>query len=257
MSAGRTKESVAAIGVSIGLFSLICLLPADGLAQAGNAGAGPSGANAGATKAPAAGNAGPAAAVNLDMRLWSIGDCNQRFPYVESPEHKECIRVVASDQAKDARAIYYCSISHADDPPEAARCKEAYFANKAEAEQEGFRAMQANPSLAVAPAATPAPKRDKDAEVAALTRALKASDAEERAAAPAPGPEPAPAPAQVPPSSSGSFSSIVLGLAIILLLVGIGIRYWRKTNEAKAGARMASRSSGGPKTIGRTPPKQY
>jgi len=252
------KVSSAGFGLAIGLFAFVSMLPAQVLAQAGTAGARASPTDAAAGKAATAGGGAAAAATSLDMRLWSFGDCTKNFPYVESPEHKECIRVVGSDEAKDARAIYYCSISHGKDPAEATRCKEAYFANKAEAEQEGFRARQADPSAAAAPAAAPpAPKRDKDAEIAALTRALKALDQEESTPAAAAPPEPAPAPA--PPPSSVSASNILLGLGIILLLAALGMRYLRRLTDAEADAGVPTRSgrSRGPGTVSGRSGRQY
>jgi len=231
-------------GVSIALFACVSALPANVLAQGGSAGARPPAADAGAVKAAMAGGAAAAGAGSLDMRLWSFGDCDAHFPYVETPEHRECIRVVGSDEARDARAIYFCNLSHAKDPAEAARCKEAYFANKSEAEQEALHARMTNPVPGAA-AAAPAPKRDKAAEIAALTRALKTLDPEEPAPAAAPAPEPQAAPAPSP--TSGSIGNVLLGVGLLLLLAAIGMRYLRGAVAAQAALHAAPRKGSRPK----------
>jgi len=241
-----TKMAAVAQGVSIALLACASVLPADVLAQANSPGARPPAADAGAGRTAKAG-AVAAGAASLDMRMWSFGDCSKSFPYVESPEHKECIRVVGSDEAKDARAIYYCSVSHAKDPAEATRCKEAYFANKSEAEQEGFRAKMTSPPQEAAVAA-PAPKRDKDAEIAALTRALKAIDPEEPAPEVAPAAPAAAAPA--PPSAGGSIGSILIGIGILLILAVVGLRYLRNVSLTGIGADTTVRRSGNAKPSG-------
>ena len=250
-----TKDFAAAIGLSIGLFASASVLPVDALAQANNGGARPWATDASAGKAPKAGGAAAAGVSSADMRLWSFGECDRNFPYVDSPAHKECVRVVGSDEAKDARAVHYCDVSHAKDPAEATRCKEAYFANKAEAEQAGFRTSASSPPPVVAPAAA-APKPDKAAEIAALTRALKALDPEEAAPADAPAPEIAPAP-KAPPPSSSSAGTVMMGLLIILLLAGIGMRYLRKLTAVQTRPRTTSRNSGRHSAGVRVPSKQY
>ncbi|MEO8303233.1 MAG: hypothetical protein ABI724_03865 [Betaproteobacteria bacterium] len=73
-----------------------------------------------------------------DMRLWSFGECDNRFPYTNSEEHKECVRVVGSEDAKDARALRVCETSNPRDPEEVARCKSTYAANKHAAAQSGY-----------------------------------------------------------------------------------------------------------------------
>ena len=59
-------------------------------------------------QAPAAGFSSAGA---TDMRLWSFGDCDRRYPYVNTAERKECVRVVGSVEAKDARAYRMCEVS--------------------------------------------------------------------------------------------------------------------------------------------------
>jgi hypothetical protein len=237
MGSTMTKVAVFASGVSIVVLACMSILPADALAQANGAGARATAADAGksAIAVGAATGAG-----SLDMRLWSFGECTRHFPYVNSPEHKECIRVVGSDEAKDARAVHFCNVSHAKDPAEAVRCKEKYFANKSEAEQEGFRAKMTTPAPAPATAA-PAPKRDKEAEIAALTRALKTLEPAEPADAAAPAADAAPAPA---PPSSPSVGNVLLGLGVLLLLAAIGLRYLRNLTLAGVGADSTVRRIG-------------
>ena len=73
-----------------------------------------------------------------DMRLWSFGDCDNKFPFVNTDEHKECVRVVGSEEARDARAYRVCETSNARDPEEVARCKSTYKANKDRSAQSGY-----------------------------------------------------------------------------------------------------------------------
>jgi hypothetical protein len=73
-----------------------------------------------------------------DMRLWSFGDCDEKFPYFNSDDHKECVRVVGSEEARDARAYRVCETSNARDPEEVTRCKSTYKANKARSAQSGY-----------------------------------------------------------------------------------------------------------------------
>src|SRR5438045_2830672 len=100
MGSAMTKELVATLGLSIGLFALVSGLPMAALAQATSAGARLSATDAGAGKASKVGGAAAARASDPDMRLWSFGECDTNFPYVETPEHKECVRVVGSNDAK-------------------------------------------------------------------------------------------------------------------------------------------------------------
>jgi len=110
-----------------------------------------SGATAAADPDPAGGKAArpgtaDAAVASLpDMRLWSFGDCDNRFPYVDSAAHKECVRVVGSPEAKDARAYRFCATSYAADPAEVARCKAAYDANKTRLTHSGTSASPGSP----------------------------------------------------------------------------------------------------------------
>jgi hypothetical protein len=73
-----------------------------------------------------------------DMQLWSFGDCDKRFPLPDSEAHRQCVRVVDSDEARDARAYHVCQMSNGGDPAESARCKAAYDANREQALRAGF-----------------------------------------------------------------------------------------------------------------------
>jgi hypothetical protein len=245
------KKSLAtAVALPLGMLVLASALPEAALGQSGN---------------PRPGAA--ADARSTDMRLWSFGECDRNFPAVDGAAHRECVRVVGSEEAKDARAVHFCETSHAKDPIEAKRCKDAYFANKDEAEQAGFRGNAAGAQPIVA-TATPEPKKvDKAAEIAAMTRALIAPDPEEPAAAAAPAPEPVPPAPAPPPPSSFSAGGIIVGLSVLLLLVALAMRYLRGATGVspvtasvarRTGAgRTVSPGTGGPRTGGGPRTKHY
>jgi len=147
-----------------------------------------------------------------DMRLWSFGDCANRFPYVDSAEHKECVRVVGSPEAKDARAHKLCAATYAGNATEVDNCKAAYDANKA-------RLAQANshPDAAAAPV-----DADTMRKVRAITTAAVEHDRVrvEPAAVPAAS-EAAPAPAEVDASFWSPATVLGFGVAFMLVL-GVG-----------------------------------
>jgi len=92
----------------------------------------------GASSAPKA-NSHDGTTQNMpDMRLWSFGDCDNKYPYFSSAEHKECVRVVGSEEARDARAYRICETSNVRDPEDIARCKSTYKANKDRSTQSGY-----------------------------------------------------------------------------------------------------------------------
>jgi hypothetical protein len=109
--------------------ALFALVAAPAHAQAGGnadpAGAARPGARATAARLP-------------DMRLWSFGDCERNFPHLNSDERKECVRVVGSEEAREARAFHVCDMTNEKDRVEAERCKAAFLANKTRAAQEGL-----------------------------------------------------------------------------------------------------------------------
>ena len=157
-----------------------------------------------------------------DMRLWSFGECDRRFPYASSDEHKQCVRVVGSEEARDARAYRVCDVSHERDREEAARCKAAYKANKQKAAQEGYApAAAAQPVPAQRPAAPPPDVMRKVRAIAeaAVEQDREATSAEAAAAPEAADPEIAPVPAEAyefwsPMTLIGTLSLCMLILAV-------------------------------------------
>jgi len=126
MTTTSRNRNLVRIATSVAALALALMVCANAFAQ-----------DASATQSSAApqNGAAPRVAGADDMRLWSFGDCDRRFPYTSAPEHKECVRVVGSPQAVEARALRVCDVSHAADKEEAERCKASYRANKAKATQ--------------------------------------------------------------------------------------------------------------------------
>ena len=100
------------------------------------------------------------------MRLWSFGDCDRRFPYVDTDTHKECVRVVGSPEARDARALRVCEVSNGTDREETERCKATYLANKEKAAQETLAASA--PAAALPPPSPEVMRRVKAITTAAI-----------------------------------------------------------------------------------------
>ena len=154
-----------------------------------------------------------------DMRLWSFGDCDNKFPYVDTDEHKECVRVVGSEEARDARAYRVCETGNPGDAAEVARCKDTYQTNKDRSARSGYvpnvaAQEQAQPTAAdlqrvraIASAAV-----ERESAIAAPAAAPVAAPV---AAAAAPNPAPAPEPEE----KSGS-STLVIALSVAALLGG-------------------------------------
>ena len=72
----------------------------------------------------------PGAAASPDMRLWSFGDCERKYPRADSTEYRECMRVVGSPESKDLRAQRSCEDSYANDPKGIDGCLSAYRLTK-------------------------------------------------------------------------------------------------------------------------------
>jgi hypothetical protein len=147
-----------------------------------------------------------------DMRLWSFGECDRRFPYVNTEEHKECVRVVGSAEARDARALRICEVSHEQNREEVDRCKASYRANKEKAAQDSV--VTDAPAAAQAPPSEEVMRRVKVITAAAV----EANQSAELAAAPPPTeekPEP-PAGNMEPESSPVKMIGLVL-LAVVFL----------------------------------------
>ena len=171
-----------------------------------------------------------------DMRLWSFGECDNRFPYTKSEEHKECVRVVGSEEAKEARAFKVCENSNSMDPAEVNRCKSTYLANKQRSAQHGY-----------VPNAPAQPQVAPTAEELARVRAIATSAVErDKAAATAPDPETGtvrmgdgvsiatgkvvdPTAQFAPPEPPESNAmSIILTLVALGAAVGGGINFYKK-----------------------------
>lgn len=145
-----------------------------------------------------------------DMRLWSFGDCDNKYPYFNSDEHKECARVVGSEEARDARAYRVCATSNPRDPEEVARCKDTYKTNKDRSAQSGY-VPNAVPQAQAQPTAEDL-QRVRTIAAAAVERDKAVAVAARAVAAPADAdPEPTPEPEETGPST----------LVIALFLVGI------------------------------------
>jgi hypothetical protein len=162
------------------------------------------------------------AAPTDDMRLWSFGDCERRFPQTGTPEHKECVRVVGSPEAAEARALRICDVSHSSDKDEAERCKASYKANKVRAAADGV--------VANAPAAPQAPPSE---EVMRRVKAIGSAAVEdERPAKPA-----ASKPADLETSAAPQKSTWKGALMMVVVLavgVGLGVNLLRRRQAESA-----------------------
>ncbi len=164
-----------------------------------------------------------------DMQLWSFGDCGRRFPHFDTDEHKECVRVVDSAEAKDARAVRVCEVSHQPDLEEIERCKAIYHANK----EKAARNSGVVSSLATAPAAaSPETMRIVKSITSAAVEQTRAAVV--AAAPPAPAAQPAqPAPVATEPESSSPVSMI--GLALLgMVAVGFGAKNVIRRKQAES-----------------------
>jgi hypothetical protein len=191
--------------------ALASLLAADALAQG--------------SKPVSAVTVAATAATTEDMRLWSFGDCDRRFPYINTDAHMECVRVVGSAEARDARALRVCETSNGSDREEAERCKTAYRENKQKAAQETLAAS--SPAGAVPP---------PSAEVMRRVKAITSAAVEERAAVQSEAPaveEPAAAQVQ-DQSESSSFLSTTSLVLLIVALAGIGATVMRRKQAQSA-----------------------
>ena len=129
-----------------------------------------------------------------DMRLWSFGDCDNKFPYSNSEEHKECVRVVGSEDARDARAYRVCETSNARDPEEVARCKSTYKANKDKSAQSGYVPEKTAAKQAAAPTAEELQRVRAIASAAVENDKAAARDAAQERTAARPDDDPQPEP---------------------------------------------------------------
>jgi hypothetical protein len=160
-----------------------------------------------------------------DMRLWSFGDCDRRFPYVNSAERKACVRVVGSPEATEARALRVCEVSHEKDREEIERCKAAYHVNKEQATRDGVVPN----GLAVAQAA-PSPEMMKRVKAISAAAVEKEREAALVAAGPQPDPEEPPAPQQEVSSPTTMIAIVLLGV----ILLGLGANVMRRKQTGSA-----------------------
>ena len=169
------------------------------------------------------------AARNLpDMRLWSFGDCDNKFPYFNSDDHKECVRVVGSEEARDARAYRVCETGNPRDPEEVARCKNTYKANKDRSAQSGYVPNTA-PQKQAAPTAEELQRVRAIASAAVEHDKAAASTAKAAAAVAAPA-EPEPVPEPEEPEGP---STLVIALSIAGALFG-GAAYVQRRKQSSS-----------------------
>jgi len=158
-----------------------------------------------------------------DMRLWSFGDCDRRFPYTSTPEHKECVRVVGSPEAVEARALRVCNVSHAADKEEAERCKASYRTNKAQAAQDGV--------VANAPATPQAPPSE---EVMRRVKAIGTAAIEPQQAARAPAAKIEDEEEHAAPPEESSWKGTLLTVVLLALGAGLGVNLRRRKQAQSA-----------------------
>ena len=207
--------------------ALATMLVTGASAQAAN------GTSAAGTAAATAAKAGAAEAGPRrpeDMRLWTFGDCDRRFPYVDSDEYRQCVRVVGSEEARDARAFRVCEMSHEGDSHEATRCKAAYKANRARAAQDGLV-----PNAAAQPA-TPMPE-DVMQKVRVITEVAVEQDRDAATEPPLAAPS-APMPAAVDePRAFWTPTTVVGVLCAIMLMVAMAAKLGRRRQMGQLASR--------------------
>jgi len=164
-------------------------------------------------------------AATEDMRLWSFGDCDRRFPYSGTAEHKECVRVVGSPEAVEARALRVCDVSHAADREEAERCKASYKANKVRAAAEGV--------VANAPAAPQAPPSE---EVMRRVKAITTAAVEAERAAPKVAEATATHDDFVPNAAAeeSSWKGTLMTVVLASVGIGLGVNLFRRKQAQSA-----------------------
>jgi hypothetical protein len=223
-SQNRNLVWVATSVVALALGLMVCANAfAQGAASSPNA---QSGQSAQSGQNPQNAAASRTVANTEDMRLWSFGDCDRRFPYFNTPEHKECVRVVGSPEAVEARALRVCDVSHSSDKEEAERCKAAYKANKVKAAADGV--------VANAPATPQAPPSEEMMRrVKAITHAAVEA---ERAAAKATE-VPVPKEDDFVPYAAGpesSWTGTVMTVVLLAVGIGLGVNLFRRRQGQSA-----------------------
>ena len=152
-----------------------------------------------------------------DMRLWSFGDCDRKFPYVDTDSHRECAKIVGSAEAKDARALKVCEVSLQPNLEEIERCKGAYYANK----EKAARDIAATHALATAQAAA-------SPETIRMVKAITSAAVENKEASAVPPPPEAKRDSTTPLTAEATESSSpmpTIGLALLgVVAVGFGAK---------------------------------
>ena len=142
-----------------------------------------------------------------DMRLWSFGDCERKYPRADTGERKECMRVVGSAEARDVRAQRVCEDSYANDPTGIEHCTSAYRAIKDKPAQGSLVANSpASPAVTLSP------------EMMRKVKAIASAAVEQNSAASG---EAAPADAVTSREGSSTMSLVLTG-ALGILLLGVG-----------------------------------
>jgi hypothetical protein len=142
-----------------------------------------------------------------DMRLWSFGDCERKYPRADTGERKECMRIVGSAEARDLRAQRVCEDSYGNDQAEIDRCTSAYRVSRERPAQGG---SVSNATATAAPPLSP--------EMMRKVKAIASAAVEQNGTAAAEA-----APADPATSHEGSSTiSLVLTGALAIVLLGIG-----------------------------------
>lgn len=171
---------------------------------------------------------GAPVAASEDMRLWSFGDCERRFPYVDTDLYKECVYIVGSPEARDARALHVCEVSNGTDRQEAERCKATYVANKEKVAQQALAAS--SPVSALPPPSAEVMRRVKAITTAAVEDKRTAGQTEAPPRSPAPESPSMEAPAQAESSSVSTIAVVLL----VVALAGIGATVLRRRQAQAA-----------------------
>lgn len=144
------------------------------------------------------------AAASPDMRLWSFGDCERKYPRADSQEYQECMRVVGSPEAKDLRAQRSCEDSYSNDPKGLNHCVATY-------QQTKQRPTTTNTDTTLSP------------EMTLKVQAIAAAAVEQHETTPSKTPSAAAVGAESATTRAGSsLTSLVLVGALGVLLLGVG-----------------------------------
>ena len=175
------------------------------------------------TAAPPKAAAARVAPTTEEMRQWSFGDCERRFPYTGAPEHQECVRVVGSPEAVEARALRVCDVSHSSDKEEAERCKANYKANRIKAAADGV--------VANAPVAPQAPPPE---EMMRRVKAIGTAAVAEQRAASAAAPKVEKEDQHAPRPEASTWKRTLMTVALLAVCAGLGLNQVRRKQAPSA-----------------------